>query len=194
MICSLSASSSASTRLLSSARKVSQSSRGFFIGRSYKTEHHRRLGSAFVDSSIHHHNHVTNLRNVALRGLATSSTSKSNTTRSKSSVAYADDHLTNEDEMIEFEDIAMTHQHHPSQGHAAAAAAASTVAKSHAEAWMINLGRNDDNIWLSKPRDEKWWTGVHPQNCPGKFLDKLFDEWIAMNVKQNENGFVADSR
>jgi len=37
------------------------------------------------------------------------------------------------------------------------------------EAWMINLGRGDDNDWLSQPRDPKeWFTGKEPRACPGK--------------------------
>jgi len=34
--------------------------------------------------------------------------------------------------------------------------------------WKDNLGRNDDNEWLTGPRDEDmWYTGVKPSNCPG---------------------------
>lgn len=36
-------------------------------------------------------------------------------------------------------------------------------------AWMINLGRNDDNEWLTGPRGREWFTGVHPRECPGMF-------------------------
>jgi len=39
---------------------------------------------------------------------------------------------------------------------------------SHEEAWMINLGRGDDNEWLTGPRAEEWFTGIHPRICPGK--------------------------
>jgi hypothetical protein len=60
---------------------------------------------------------------------------------------------------------------HPSQGHAAAATQLAASARSLDEAWMINLGRQDDNNWLSKPREDDWWTGVHPRNCPG--ADKM---------------------
>ena len=36
------------------------------------------------------------------------------------------------------------------------------------EAWMVNLGRNDDNAWLTGPRNEQeWFTGVPPSQCPG---------------------------
>lgn len=40
---------------------------------------------------------------------------------------------------------------------------------SHEEAWMINLGRGTDNEWLTGPREEEWFTGVHPRDCPGKY-------------------------
>jgi hypothetical protein len=38
------------------------------------------------------------------------------------------------------------------------------------ESWMINLGRGNDNAWLTGPRNEQeWFTGVAPVNqCPGK--------------------------
>jgi hypothetical protein len=36
-----------------------------------------------------------------------------------------------------------------------------------AAAWMINLGRNNDNEWLTGPRGREWFTGVHPRECPG---------------------------
>ena len=38
---------------------------------------------------------------------------------------------------------------------------------SYEEAWMINLGRGSDNEWLTGPREEAWFTGVHPCHCPG---------------------------
>ena len=44
---------------------------------------------------------------------------------------------------------------------------AGEVASSHEEAWMINLGRGEDNAWLTGPREDSWWTGVHPRDCPG---------------------------
>eukprot|EP00536_Pseudo-nitzschia_multiseries_P011021 jgi/Psemu1/289448/fgenesh1_pg.356_\ len=39
---------------------------------------------------------------------------------------------------------------------------------SHEEAWMINLGRSDNNEWLTGPRDpDEWFTGKQPEICPG---------------------------
>jgi len=39
---------------------------------------------------------------------------------------------------------------------------------SHEEAWMINLGRSDNNEWLTGPRDpDEWFTGKQPKICPG---------------------------
>jgi hypothetical protein len=36
------------------------------------------------------------------------------------------------------------------------------------EAWMINLGRGDNDQWLTGPRDEdEWFTGLKPSLCPG---------------------------
>lgn len=53
-------------------------------------------------------------------------------------------------------------------GHAEAAKVRST--HSHAEAWMVNLGRGDNNEWLLGPRDaDEWFTGLKPSNCPGKY-------------------------
>jgi len=53
-----------------------------------------------------------------------------------------------------------------SHGHAEAAKARSVF--SHEEAWMINLGREDNNEWLLKPRDnDEWFTGLKPEICPG---------------------------
>ena len=42
---------------------------------------------------------------------------------------------------------------------------------SHEENWIINLGRGDDNEWLTGPRAEEWFTGIHPRICPGKYND-----------------------
>ena len=56
------------------------------------------------------------------------------------------------------------------------AAAASSGVKSSSspsllaqqEAWMINLGRDDNDQWLTGPRDpNEWFTGVQPSECPG---------------------------
>lgn len=35
------------------------------------------------------------------------------------------------------------------------------------EAWMVNLGRGDDE-WLTGPRGRDWFTGKAPDVCPGK--------------------------
>jgi len=80
-------------------------------------------------------------------------------TRSKSSVAYA------EDDDYEFTGLVV--ENHPSKSDAAVTSHADSVAKSHVEAWMINLGRNNDDSWLTGDREDKWWTGVHPRECPG---------------------------
>ena len=41
-------------------------------------------------------------------------------------------------------------------------------ALSHEEAWMVNLGRADNNKWLTGPRDaDEWFTGKQPKLCPG---------------------------
>ena len=53
-------------------------------------------------------------------------------------------------------------------GHAEAHKVRSTFAN---EAWMINLGRGDNNRWLLGPRDpDEWFTGLKPSSCPGKFV------------------------
>ena len=55
-----------------------------------------------------------------------------------------------------------------SHGHAEALKVRSTFAN---EAWMINLGRGDNNQWLLGPRDpDEWFTGLKPSSCPGKFI------------------------
>lgn len=55
-----------------------------------------------------------------------------------------------------------------SSEHAAAMKARVSMDKSHEEAWMINLGRGNDNEWLSGPRPQEWFTGLPPSKCPGK--------------------------
>lgn len=103
------------------------------------------------------------------RGLATTTTTNTMTTRSKSSMAaLIDDH---DEDAMESDNTSLLS--HPSQGHAAAVEATmttTTTTKSHAEAWAINLGRNDDNVWLTGSRPDKWWTGVHPRDCSGTFF------------------------
>jgi hypothetical protein len=55
-----------------------------------------------------------------------------------------------------------------SSGHAAAMKARVSMDKSHEEAWMINIGRGNENEWLSGPRPQEWFTGLSPSKCPGK--------------------------
>ena len=52
---------------------------------------------------------------------------------------------------------------------AAAAAGGGAASASHEEAWMINLGRGNDNEWLTGPREDTWYTGIHPRDCPGTY-------------------------
>jgi len=35
------------------------------------------------------------------------------------------------------------------------------------DAWKNNLGRNDDQKWLLGPREDSWYTGMKPTDCPG---------------------------
>jgi hypothetical protein len=54
-----------------------------------------------------------------------------------------------------------------SYGHAEAAKVRSAFARE--EAWMVNLGRDDNNEWLIGPRDpDEWFTGLKPSSCPGE--------------------------
>ena len=39
--------------------------------------------------------------------------------------------------------------------------------RTHHEAWMVNLGRGDEE-WLTGPRGEEWYTGLKPSLCPGE--------------------------
>jgi hypothetical protein len=51
-------------------------------------------------------------------------------------------------------------------GHAMARTNSATF--SHEEAWMINLGRDNNNTWLTGPRNvDEWYTGLKPSICPG---------------------------
>ena len=52
----------------------------------------------------------------------------------------------------------------------AASEDSATTSASHEEAWMINLGRGNDNEWLTGPREDAWYTGVHPRDCPGTWF------------------------
>jgi len=49
---------------------------------------------------------------------------------------------------------------------AVAGAIGADAGRSHHEAWMVNLGRGDDD-WLTGPRDVEWFTGKAPHVCPG---------------------------
>lgn len=60
------------------------------------------------------------------------------------------------------------------KGHAAAAEVRAAQGASHGEAWMINLGRNGDNEWLTGTRPEDWFTGLSPSRCPGESLKHLY--------------------
>jgi len=93
-------------------------------------------------------------RKLALR-LQKASIRPNRSTRHKSTAAAA----------IDYEDDVATDS---SIGHAAAAEARATMGKSHEEAWMINLGRGNENEWLTGPRHEDWFTGLAPSKCPGK--------------------------
>eukprot|EP00544_Gedaniella_sp_CCMP2646_P001270 CAMPEP_0202510280 /NCGR_PEP_ID=MMETSP1361-20130828/53213_1 /ASSEMBLY_ACC=CAM_ASM_000849 /TAXON_ID=210615 /ORGANISM="Staurosira complex sp., Strain CCMP2646" /LENGTH=924 /DNA_ID=CAMNT_0049144539 /DNA_START=67 /DNA_END=2841 /DNA_ORIENTATION=+ len=55
----------------------------------------------------------------------------------------------------------------PTIGHAAAVKARASKETSHEEAWMVNLGRGNDNEWLTGPRPVEWFTGLEPTKCPG---------------------------
>jgi hypothetical protein len=58
-----------------------------------------------------------------------------------------------------------------SHGHAEGVKARNTL--SHDEAWMVNIGRHDNDAWLLGPRDEdEWFTGLKPSICPGKFNNR----------------------
>jgi hypothetical protein len=59
-----------------------------------------------------------------------------------------------------------------SLGHTEGAKARSVFSRE--EAWMINLGREDNNEWLLGPRDaDEWFTGLKPTICPGKEYQRL---------------------
>ena len=110
---------------------------------------HRAVGITTTSDGVAHHH-----SKLLVCGLATTTnTINHTTTRNKSSVALMEE----DDHEQELEHILL-------QGHAAASEASP---KSHAEAWMINLGRNRDNEWLTGSRPDAWWTGVHPRTCPG---------------------------
>jgi hypothetical protein len=79
----------------------------------------------------------------------------------------------------EGEDDKIDYRH---QGHVAAAKVRVSVAvKSHDEDWMINLGRDGDNEWLTGPRDQEWFTGVAPRDCPGTYENRLLYGMIVVS-------------
>lgn len=95
------------------------------------------------------------------------STSADGGNRCKSTVAaYNTDSDDDEDDVP-----LMVHASNQYDGHAKAAMARSGAAGavfSHEEAWMINLGRGDNNAWLTGPRNvDEWYTGLKPSVCPG---------------------------
>lgn len=52
----------------------------------------------------------------------------------------------------------------------ASAAALRVASSAHVDdLWKINLHRGDDNAWLTGPRlAHDWFTGLPPNDCPGK--------------------------
>ena len=54
--------------------------------------------------------------------------------------------------------------------------AGNVASRSHQEAWMVNLGRGDDE-WLRQPRNVEWYTGLDPSVCPGEYaaFDTRYD-------------------
>jgi Sulfatase-modifying factor enzyme 1 len=53
-------------------------------------------------------------------------------------------------------------------GHAEAAKSRVDGMTSLDDSWRINLGRGDNNAWLTGPRNEdEWFTGLKPSVCPG---------------------------
>ena len=157
---------SQNTRFLSSFRQLTRASkRHFWTGSGKAATGAKKFSLRRADVALHH-------RSLVVRGLASTATT---TKRGKSSLAVLDDSDEEEDVL---ESIL---RNHPSRGHAAAAADVASALKSHDEAWMINLGRNDDNIWLSKPREDHWWTGVHPRDCPGRYHLTCCVRWAVLS-------------
>lgn len=65
----------------------------------------------------------------------------------------------------------LSSMHSYTNGHAEAARARIDKQNSSLsldDSWRINLGRGDNNMWLTGPRDEdEWFTGLKPVICPG---------------------------
>jgi len=91
-----------------------------------------------------------------------------NLMRHKSTLAeedYTEDYDENQDHLdLRSKGHAMAANLRASQQQQNTAATATTT---NDEPWMINLGRYNDNAWLMGPREDAWFTGVHPRNCPG---------------------------
>lgn len=96
-------------------------------------------------------------RKLALRLQKTSNRQKSTVSRHKSTAAALVDDYEDDIPVVD-----------PSIGHAAAVEARTNMETSHEEAWMVNLGRGNDNEWLTGPRPVEWFTGIEPTKCPGK--------------------------
>lgn len=61
-------------------------------------------------------------------------------------------------------------------------AVGSGASRSVQEAWMVNLGRGD-NEWLTGPRGRDWFTGKAPDVCPGKPRAFLFlNNYLLMHI------------
>lgn len=112
-------------------------------------------------------------RNASNRSLITVSTSKTPIRHFNRRVLPVSTTLRNKSTAAAATDLEEDHLHAASgnaQGHAAAAEARNELNNSHAESWMINLGRGTNNQWLTGPRSEDWFTGLPPSQCPGKSL------------------------
>jgi len=148
----------ASTTLRALARKKGR--RGYLA-----TSAGRRFGKC-CPSSIHHggpfSSKATNVtRNSSLfpGARASISSTSGSFSRWKSTMAaasYTDSDDSDEDDEV---DKSITTRNTVGVGGGAL---------SHEEAWMINLGRSDNNKWLTGPRDpDEWFTGKQPKICPG---------------------------
>ena len=85
---------------------------------------------------------------------------------SRARVAFASDASRWKSTMATYDSSDDEEDSNRSHGHAEAAKARSTF--SHEEAWMVNLGREDNNEWLLGTRADDWFTGLKPTDCPGE--------------------------
>lgn len=109
---------------------------------------------------------ATGGRREALLAAAGSGTGRSRQGLSYARAALAADVRRWKSTMASYGDYEDEDDSNRSHGHAEAAKARSTF--SHEEAWMINLGRDDSNEWLTGTRDaDEWFTGLKPSICPG---------------------------